>query len=135
MAGSWSVRRWVLALVPVVFTMGTPWIVVLVFADRLPDRAYISGWSRTGPDFADLTPSWQQWASGYLYLAICGAVVAAALVRLRRWPPLQRLLIVMTWAMAGQIVGEAVLEVVTVLDVSGYPALPTPWWVGPASVG
>jgi hypothetical protein len=127
-----DIRRWVLAVGPVLLVAAAPWLALWVFAGRLPERAYIDGWSRVGPENAHLAPSWTEWAANHLYALLFGAVMVIVLVHMRRWPPVQRWVIVTACAVAGHIIGTVVFHVVTLVDA---PMLPAPWWVDAASVG
>ncbi|RSM75948.1 hypothetical protein DMH04_37215 [Kibdelosporangium aridum] len=125
---AWRARVWVLALLPVVLAVLAPWVLLAVFSERLPDRAYVDGWSRTGPDYAHGAPTWPGWASGFLFFAAAAVAAAVALVYWRRVPRLQRWVVAVSWAFAGQIAGGVIIDVAPLVDVTGYPAQPAPGW-------
>jgi hypothetical protein len=123
-------RRLALLLVPMVVASGVPWLLVSRYEDRLPDRAYVEGWSRVGPRYADLAPTWSSWSAGWLYCLLFALVLAAMFWRLRQWPQLQRMLVAVSWVFGGIAVAEAASGVFSLLDVNGYPQQPAAWWYG-----
>jgi hypothetical protein len=114
-----------------------PWLLVMVYGDRLPDHAYVYGWSRVGPQYAYLAPTWSSWSAGWLYCLLYAALLGAVSWRLRRWPQPQRALVAGSWLISTMIAAEAACGVLSVLDVHGYPQQPMAWWynVVPAVAG
>ncbi|QFU92684.1 hypothetical protein [Amycolatopsis sp. YIM 10] len=108
-----------LALAPLTFVTALPWLLLAVHAGRLPDRAYVHGWSRLGPEYAHLVPTWTSWAAGYLYLLLFAGGFGVALWRYRRWPRLRRRLVTFAWGISGLFAAEIVLAVTPWLDPVG----------------
>lgn len=123
-----SLRRLVLTVAPLASAAAVPWLLVAGYQDRLPARAYVYGWSRVGPQYADLAPSWSSWSAGWLYCLLYGALLGAASWRLRQWPQLQRALVGVSWMFGAMAVAPAVGGVLALLDVPGYPSRPMAWW-------
>jgi hypothetical protein len=130
---AWRTRIWVLAALPVVVDVAMPWILLAIFSGRLPERAYVDGWSRTGPDYAHLAPTWQEWAAKHLFILPVACLVVAILLARRRVPRLLRIVVAVSWAFWVQDMAKVIIDLVTVVDVTGYPAQPTPWWADAAS--
>jgi hypothetical protein len=132
-ASQGRLRRLLLTLAPMGVAAVTPWLLVTVYRDRLPDHAFVDGWSRVGAEFSHLAPTWSSWAAGYLLCLLWAGLLGLAFARFRRWPHLQRALAMTSWAVAASTIAEAVCAVAAVLDVQGYPTEPTAWWLGAVS--
>ncbi|MET8762916.1 hypothetical protein [Lentzea sp. NPDC004782] len=105
-----------------------PWLLVAVYGDRLPDHAYVQGWSRVGSGYAYLAPTWSSWSAEWLYCLLWAAVFGAVVWRVRQWPHLQRVLVAGSWGASTTAALSAAVGVLSVLDVHGYPSQPMAWW-------
>ncbi|WP_410675222.1 hypothetical protein [Amycolatopsis sp. cmx-4-68] len=123
-----SLRQLMLTAAPLVGAAVLPSLLVAVFADRLPDRAYVAGWSRVGPEYAFLAPTWSSWSAGWLYCLLWAALFGAVFWRVRKWSHLRRALVAGGWAAGATAAVDAVCGVLSVLDVPGYPHQPMSWW-------
>jgi hypothetical protein len=117
-----------MTVAPMAFAAAAPWLLVTVYEDRLPDHAYVYGWSRVGPQYAYLAPTWSSWSAGWLYCLLYAALLGAVFWWLRRWPQLQRALVAGSWVISMMITAEAACGVLAMLDVHGYPHQPMAWW-------
>jgi hypothetical protein len=117
-----------LAVAPMAFAAGVPWLLVAMYEDRLPDHAYVYGWSRVGPQYAYLAPTWSSWSAGWLYCLLYAALLGAVFWWLRQWPQLQRALVAVSWMISAMAAAEATCGVLALLDVPGYPDQPMAWW-------
>ncbi|MEU4448352.1 hypothetical protein AB0K14_21365 [Actinosynnema sp. NPDC050801] len=130
--------RWLLlAVAPLTVAAGVPWLLVLVCGDRLPERAYVYGWSRVGPQYAHLAPTWSSWSAGWSYCLLYAVLLGVVFRRVRRWPRLQRMVVAGGWTAGTVAATQAVCGVLAVVDVPGYPPHPMARWydVVPAAVG
>ncbi|MFF1614352.1 hypothetical protein ACFVYA_41900 [Amycolatopsis sp. NPDC058278] len=115
-------------MAPIVCAAAVPWLLVTVYEDRLPDHAYVEGWSRVGPQYAYLAPTWSSWSAGWLYWLLSAALFGAVFWRIRHWPHLQRIAVAASWTASTTTAVEAACDVLAVLDVEGYPGRPMAWW-------
>ncbi|RSM50782.1 hypothetical protein DMA12_01120 [Amycolatopsis balhimycina DSM 5908] len=127
-SGSGRLRRLVLTVAPMACAAAVPWLLVAAYGDRLPDRAYVDGWSRVGPEYAHLAPTWSSWSAGWLYGLLWAALFGAVFWRVRQWPHLQRVLAAGGGAAGTTAAVDAVCSVLSVLDVHSYPHQPMSWW-------
>lgn len=126
-AGS-TIRGLLLTLAPMASAAAVPWLLVAVYEDGLPDHAYVDGWSRVGPQYAYLAPTWSSWSAGWLYCLLYAALFGAAFRRVRQWPHLQRMVVAGSWAAGTTAAIHAACAVLALLDVHGYPHQPVVWW-------
>jgi hypothetical protein len=135
--GRGRLRRLLLAVAPLTVAAGVPWLLVLVCGDRLPERAYVYGWSRVGPQYAHLAPTWSSWSAGWSYCLLYAVLLGVVFWRVRRWPRLQRMVVAGGWTAGTVAATQAVCGVLAVVDVPGYPPHPMARWydVVPAAVG
>lgn len=126
--GNGRLRRLMLTVAPMACAAAVPWLLVAVYQDRLPDHAYVQGWSRVGPRYAYLAPTWSSWSAEWLYCLLWAAVLGAVFWRIRRWPQLQRAAVAGGWAAGTTAAASAASGVLSVLDVNGYPHQPMAWW-------
>ncbi|WP_169982043.1 hypothetical protein [Microbispora sp. H10836] len=120
-------RRLVLTLAPPVLALLGLLLLYAVFRDRLPGRAYVSGWE---PRWA---PDWDDWLS--LVAQYTGVIEVALLVGFAqywRWPELQRWMAACSVAMGVSAATGNGVAMTALIDAAG-PATPPSWKV-PAEI-
>ncbi|GII75044.1 hypothetical protein Sru01_00260 [Sphaerisporangium rufum] len=118
-------RRLALALLPSLVMLLTPPILVAVFGDRLPPRAYTGG-------LVEFAPSWDRWKWMSAPVAVIYALgLAVIFVRWWRWPGLQRWLVTSSFATAGFMAGTVGAGLGVLIDADG--PVPEPGWMFPVA--
>lgn len=128
-------RTWrlILTVFPQLVVAGLPAALIAAFGHRLPERAWVLGWARVGPEWAQLAPSWGRWAGGYLGVLLICALLVLLFRKYWRWAAPQRLVVAASWGLAAVLGTQAALLVGSVLDTAP-PVPPTPWWFAAISL-
>ncbi|MEN3536138.1 hypothetical protein AAH991_13565 [Microbispora sp. ZYX-F-249] len=120
-------RRLVLTLAPPVLALLGLLLLYAAFRDRLPERAYVSGWE---PRWA---PGWGKWLQSLaLSIGVFEVVFLAAFAHYWRWPGLQRWTAATSVAVAVSIATGNGVGVTTLIDSAGPAALPA--WEVPVEI-
>jgi hypothetical protein len=119
-------RRLTLAAVPPLLVLLVPTVLVGLYGDRLPDRAYIESWA-THTRYA---PTWDGWLSGRrLSLVLYEATLLLPFLSCWRVPQVQRVVVVLSFAAIASLTTSTVLELTALLDSPGPVARPA-WHLG-----
>ncbi|MEU6410673.1 hypothetical protein [Microbispora sp. NPDC046933] len=120
-------RRLILTAAPPFLIPLVPLLLVVVFRDRLPDRAYVPDWA---PDQAS---GWSQWLSTHIWpVGLFEVVYFSMFMHYRRWPELQRWVAAFSFGMSVAMAATSGFAVAALIDSDG--PVPQPSWAGPAEV-
>jgi hypothetical protein len=93
-----------------------PLLIVALYGEHLPDRAYLDGWEGS-PAYA---PTWDGWASMHRFTLVYMEVTCVALfLHYWRWPELQRWVATGAFAFGLSRAASNALDMVTLLDAPG----------------
>lgn len=120
-------RRLVLTIAPPLLAFLFLLLLYAVFRDRLPGRAYVSGWE------SRWAPGWGEWLRLLAFnTGVFGVVLLVMFRHYRRWPELQRWVATASVAVGVSMAAGNGLAVTALIDSAG-PAAP-PSWEAPAEI-
>ncbi|MFC4534762.1 hypothetical protein [Sphaerisporangium dianthi] len=121
-------RRLVLTMAPPLLILLVPLVLTTVFAERLPDRAYVEGVT------AQYAHPWDGWVRLHIQGVVLAEVWYVVLfVHYWRWPELQRWVVTAAFGVSVWPAAADAVNIVALLDATG-PA-PLPAWELPVELG
>ncbi|MFI7705849.1 hypothetical protein [Nonomuraea sp. NPDC049480] len=114
-------RRLILTAVPPLLLLIVPMVLVGLYEERLPDRAYVDNWAAN----TEYAPTWEGWLSQHRFsLLLFEAALVVPFLRCWRLPQLQRGLVIYSFIIGASLSVSATLGLMLLVDAPGPTARP-----------